>query len=166
MFPGCSEDGGASQNASASTHADEHGHEHGDGHSHDTPDAHEHPSEGPHHGHLVELGKEEFHAELVHDKSSVTIYLLDSTAKNAVAIDSTELIVNLKHDGKPEQFKLAAAAEPSDPAGKASKFVLQSEDFVKKLEHAESDARLNVTINGTPYSGSLTHNHDDHGHSH
>lgn len=27
---------------------------------------HAHPSEGPHHGDLVELGNEEFHAEVVH----------------------------------------------------------------------------------------------------
>ncbi|MCE2751496.1 MAG: hypothetical protein LW720_06355 [Pirellula sp.] len=40
-----------------------------------TVEIHAHPSEGPHHGSLVELGKEEFHAELVHDSKSVTIYI-------------------------------------------------------------------------------------------
>ena len=32
------------------------GHKDGDGHGHATE--HDHPSEGPHHGHLIELGEE------------------------------------------------------------------------------------------------------------
>ncbi len=77
-----------------------------------TVDVHSHPTEGPHHGTLIELGKEEYHAELVHDDKMVTIYILDSAAKTAVPIDSLELVINLVHDGKPEQFKLAASPMP------------------------------------------------------
>ncbi|HQZ69109.1 MAG TPA: hypothetical protein PLY87_28675, partial [Planctomycetaceae bacterium] len=57
---------------------------------------HAHPSEGPHHGDLVELGNEEFHAEVVHGEAgSVTVYILDSAAKVAVPIDATELTINV-----------------------------------------------------------------------
>ena len=58
--------------------------------------AHDHPSEGPHGGHLIELGNEEFHAELHHDDASktVAIYILDKQAKNPVAIEETELTLN------------------------------------------------------------------------
>jgi pyoverdine/dityrosine biosynthesis protein Dit1 len=76
-----------------------------------TVEIHEHPSEGPHHGSLIELGKEEFHAELVHDDKSVTIYVLDSAAKNFVPADASEVVINVLHDGKPEQLKLAAAPQ-------------------------------------------------------
>ncbi len=50
-----------------------------------TVDVHSHPTEGPHHGTLIELGKEEYHAELVHDDKMVTIYILDSAAKKGCA---------------------------------------------------------------------------------
>ena len=51
---------------------------------------HSHPTEGPHHGSLIELGDEEYHGELVHDDKAgtVTIYLLDSSAREAVAVKS------------------------------------------------------------------------------
>jgi len=129
-------------------------------------DKHEHPTEGPHHGHLVELGKEEFHAELVHDKSVITIYLLDSAAKAAVAIDAKNLVINLKHDGKPEQFELAASPDAGDAEGKSSRFKIDNAELAEHLEHADSEARLSVTINGNPYSASLAHSHDEHEHNH
>ena len=36
--------------------------------SHDDHAGHAHPSEGPHHGDLIELGNEEYHAEILHDE--------------------------------------------------------------------------------------------------
>jgi hypothetical protein len=64
----------------------------------DGHEGHAHPSEGPHHGDLVELGNEEFHAEVVHgDAGSVTVYILDSSAKTAVPIDATELAINISN---------------------------------------------------------------------
>jgi len=57
---------------------------------------HAHPGEGPHHGDLVELGNEEYHAEVVHGEGgSVSVYILDSAAKSAVPIDATELTINI-----------------------------------------------------------------------
>ena len=49
-------------------------------------DEHAHAHEGPHHGSIVELGNEEYHAEIVHDDATgtVTVYLLDSSAKKSV----------------------------------------------------------------------------------
>jgi hypothetical protein len=65
---------------------------------------HAHPTEGPHHGALIELGREDYHAELVHDDATntVTIYMLDGAAKDAVAIDAKQLTVNLLVGGKPQ----------------------------------------------------------------
>ena len=78
--------------------------------------AHVHPTEGPHHGALIELGKEEYHAELVHDDRAgfVTIYILDGAAKTAVPIQAKEVTLNLLVGGKPRQFRLAALAQPGD----------------------------------------------------
>jgi hypothetical protein len=132
---------------------------------------HEHAAHGPHGGELVELGAETYHAELLHDAHQVTIYILDGSARNSVAIDARELTVNLKHDGKPEQFKLPARPESTDPAGKSSRFELRSDDLARHVDDPAADARLVVMIEGTAYRGSLAHDHDhahdqDHGHSH
>ena len=135
-----------------------------------TVDVHAHPSEGPHHGTLVELGNEEFHAEIVHDKSSVTCYILDASAKRAVPIDAKEIAINVLHGGKPEQFKLAAAPDASDSDGKSSRFILADEELASHINEETAAPKLSVTINGVPYRGEIKHDHDhaghDHGHAH
>jgi hypothetical protein len=143
----------------------------GDGHDHSEEEGHEHahPSEGPHHGHLIELGSEEYHAELTHDDvaESVTIYILDSSAEKAVAIAEPEITVNMTIDGSPQQFKLAAAPQEDDPEGKSSRFELADEALYDAVEGGET-GRLNVTIAGKPYVGDiedLAHDHDGE-HSH
>ncbi|MGB7329231.1 MAG: hypothetical protein WBD31_30395 [Rubripirellula sp.] len=137
----------------------------------DNGDIHSHPSEGPHHGTLVELGNEEFHAEVIHDDKSVTVYVLDSSATKAVPIDATELTINLMHDGTPEQFKLAATPDDADPSGRSSRFTLADAELVGHIDDDKAAPKLTLTINGTPYRGEIKHDHDhsdqDHsGHDH
>jgi hypothetical protein len=72
-------------------------------------DEHAHPNEGPHHGDLVELGNEEYHAEVVHGEAgSVTVYILDSAAKVAVPIEAAELMINISHDGEGRTVQAAS----------------------------------------------------------
>jgi hypothetical protein len=130
-----------------------------------TVDAHAHPSHGPHEGELIELGNEEFHAELLHDAKSVTIYILDAAAKTAVPIEATEITINVQHEGQPEQFSLAAAPDTGDPAGKSSKFTSQDAELAEHVEDEGSNARLVVTINGQQYNGAIVHDHGE-GHAH
>ncbi len=127
---------------------------------------HAHASEGPHHGSLVELGNEEFHAEVVHGESGrVSVYILDSAAQTTVPIDATELTINITHDGKAEQFKLPAERDATDPEGKSSQFSLKDEELAKDLDSHDASARLVVMINGKSYSGKIAHAHDaDHKH--
>lgn len=137
--------------------------------AHDDHD-HGHASEGPHHGALVELGNEEYHAEVVHDDATgaVTVYLLDSTAKKPVTTTATEVVINLKHGDSPEQFKLAAQPEEGNPAGQTSRFTLTDKELVEHLDDAASAAKLNITIGDTPYSGAIPagdHAGHDHGHA-
>ena len=128
-----------------------------------TVEAHAHPSEGPHGGSLIELGNEEYHAELVHDDAAktVTIYVLDSAGKASVPIDATELIINLKHEGKGEQFKLAASADKSDPPGKSSRFVSSDAELAEDLDREGAEPQLVVTISGKQFRGALEHSHGD-----
>jgi len=171
LLSGCGEDKKPGASAGADGHAD-----------HDDHAGHDHPSEGPHHGSLIELGSnEEYHAELVHDEKagSVTIYMLDSSAKKSVPIEATELLINLSHDGEMEQFKLAAKPDTDDPSGKSSRFVSTDEELAEDLDHEGAEAKLVVTIDGKQYHGSIEHDHDhedhdehddddedDHGHDH
>jgi len=131
-------------------------------------DEHDHPTEGPHQGSLIELGNEEYHAELVHDDAAgtVTIYLLDSAATVAVPVDAKQLQINLSHDGEAEQFELLATPEAGDPPGKASKFVSSDAELAEELDHEGVQAQLVVSIAGKQYRGAIEHDHDHEGHDH
>jgi len=126
--------------------------------------AHAHPSEGPHHGSLIELGREDYHAELVHDDATntVTIYMLDGAAKDAVPIDAKQLTLNLLVGGKPQQFQLTAQPQSNDPEGICSAFGCTSEPMCKALDAKGTTGRLNVEVSGKRFVGKLgghTHNH-------
>ena len=126
--------------------------------------AHAHPTEGPHRGSLIELGKEDFHAEMVHDHAAnaVTIYILDGAAHDAVPIDAKQVTLNLLVTGKPQQFQLAARPQPTDPEGKSSAFGCTSEQMCRVLDAKGTTGRLNVEIAGKMFVGKLgghTHAH-------
>ena len=131
---------------------------------------HAHPTEGPHHGDLIELGNEEYHAEILHDEDAgtVTIYVLNGAATEQVPIEATEVTINVKHDGKPEQFKLSASPDNNDPQGKSSRFVSSDEELAHHLDEEGAEPRLVLTINGKSYRGVITHDHhhDHEGHAH
>lgn len=130
------------------------------------PGASGHPTEGPHHGSLIELGKEEYHGELVHDDDAgtVTIYLLDGKVSNQVPIEAAEITVNVSHDGRPEQFQLAAQPDEGDPQGKSSRFVSNDKELAHHLDEEGVDARLVVKIGGKSFNGKIAHSHKGHNH--
>ena len=129
---------------------------------------HGHAAEGPHGGHIVELGEEEYHAEVTHDDTthSVGVYLLDGAAKDAASSETMSVTINCIVNGQPMQFTLPAAPQPGDPAGQSSHFELVSEALCDASDAPNSSARLNVTIGGKPYVGEIeAHEHEqDHAH--
>ncbi|MDX1947454.1 MAG: hypothetical protein SFU86_18780 [Pirellulaceae bacterium] len=136
------------------------GHEHGD---------HGHASVGPHRGDLIELGADEYHAEVTHDEAThtVTVYLLDKEAKNAVPIPATELVLNLVIGGQPAQFTLPAAPLETDPAGNSSCYKLSDEMLCDGYCATGTTGRLNVEIAGKTYVGQVAaHRHEGHDHQH
>ncbi|WP_425617629.1 hypothetical protein NA78x_001310 [Anatilimnocola sp. NA78] len=126
----------------------------------------DHAEEGPHHGHLIELAQGEYHAELTHDDATktITVYLLGPDAKAPVVIAEPEITLNLKTATEPVQAKLAAASQEGEAAGTSSRFTLVDEKVLELLEAPKTSTRLNVTIDGKVYSGTLEH--QDHGHDH
>ena len=148
--------------AADTDHDDHAGHDHGD-------DAgHEHPTKGPHGGHLIELGNEEYHAELLHDEKThtVTVHLLDGAGKQPVAIPATELTLQLVQGGQFMKYALKAVQGPGDTAGAASRFEIVDAALCDALCHEdETGGRLQATINGKSYSGTIEHgSHGDHDH--
>ncbi len=132
---------------------------------------HDHGHHGPHDGHVIELGDEKYHAELVHDDAAhkVTVYILDGSVKNAVPIEATELIINLKADGKPMQFKLPAVPMDGETAGKSSRFELVSEELLHEMEEQGAEPRLSFMIGEEQFMGNIEideHEHEGHDDDH
>jgi hypothetical protein len=130
------------------------------------PSPHEHGEEGPHGGHLVELGEEEYHAEVVLDvkAKAVDVYVLASDPHKPQAIDAKEVVLELKIDGKTGPHAAKPSPQKDDPPGKSSRFILADDPDIKAKiddEH-ELEGHVNVTINGKAYSGAITHEHASH----
>lgn len=126
---------------------------------------HDHPDKGPHKGALIELGDEEYHAELVHDDeaSTITVYILDASAKKAVSIDSKQILINVKHGKKVEQFRLASSPDKGDAKGLSSRFTIKDKELCEHLDEEKVEARLSLKIKGKSYAAKIEHDHDhDH----
>ena len=130
-------------------------------------EAHEHHHEhGPHAGHIVELGGEEFHAEVTMDEKSrnIVVYLLKSDLKTALTTEAEALRLNLVHDGKPVQLELKPAPQDGETKG-ASRFQIAGEAVPAGLEDLEDlGGKVAVNIGGKDYSGELEGGHDHHDH--
>ena len=133
----------------------------------------DHPTEGPHGGQLIELGNEEYHAELLLDDATgtITIHLLDAAGKLPVAIAEPEVALQLFRDGQFVSYVLKAASEPTNVEYGASRFQLADADLCETLCHGEEiNGRLQVTVDGKPYTGTIQgcgHADGEHeGHAH
>jgi hypothetical protein len=107
---------------------------------------HGHGAKGPHGGGLIELGAEEYHAEIVvdHDAHAVRVYVL----------------------GK-EALKLKAAPQKTDGEGKSSVFELIDDGVVHTLMDAKAiHGKLQVSIGGKPFTGEIDYHIDGSAHDH
>lgn len=127
---------------------------------------HGHGEKGPHGGGIVELGEEEFHAEIVvdHDDHKLIVYVLGKDAKTPEAVAGTE--ITMTPEGK-DALTLKAAPQTGDAEGKASKFELVDDALV----HALLDAGflhgdLRITIGEKPFLGHVDYHLDGGHHDH
>ena len=130
-----------------------------------------HPTQGPHGGHLIELGAEEYHAELLHDEKTqtVTVNILDGAGKEPVAIDDPEIVLQIFREGKFIQFVLKAAPAEKTENG-VSQFAIVDETLCDALGHWTAiRGRINLSIKGKKFFGVIehqAHGHDGHDHGH
>jgi hypothetical protein len=151
FFTGCGPD--ADHDA-----AGDHGHDHAGAEGDAAAPGHDHPEEGPHGGHLIELGEGAYHAELAHDEAThtVTVYLLDADGRSPIGADDREITLQLFQGGRFVDYMLAAAEG-------ASTFSLVDEKLCDTLLHAdETRGRLRVAIDGKQQTGTIEH----HAHAH
>ena len=155
---GCNQEPAAEK---AGETADEHDeHEHG------------HEMEGPHGGHIIEIGTEDHHVELTHDDASqkVAVYLLGDDAKTAKPIKAESVTINVSADGEPTQYVLPAVPQAGEADGNTSYFELVSEPLNKivsgKSEAKSTQARLSLSIDGKPFVGMIETSAHDHDHDH
>lgn len=130
-----------------------------------SPHSHDHNAHGPNNGDLLEIGRGEYHAELVVDEESqqIVVYLLDSALKSYISIDAAYLTVNFKAGNKPAQVKLLPVPQDADAKNLSSRFSLISPALFAALHDSKSDAKLSLKIGKKSYVSKLAH---DHNHDH
>lgn len=136
---------------------------------HEDHSGHGHGVQGPNGGEIVEVGNEEFHAEVVVDESThrIDVFILGSDAKTAKPIAASEISLSFKHGDEVEEFKLTAAALDGEPEGQSSKFNITDEELFEELHEHSEGATLSFTAGGESLSGTVAHSHDhddEHGH--
>jgi hypothetical protein len=160
-LPGCGK-GTTNLSGSGATTAP-HSHSHDHGHSHDHAHAH-----GPNGGHLLELGAEDYHAELTYDESNhrVGIHMLGGDATTAAPIDTAFVEIFTSVDGDTTKYSLPAVPQTGEQAGKSSYFELESEPLGTIVSGqspaADIKVRLNLLIDGLPYAGTIDPEIDEH----
>ncbi|MEZ6066679.1 MAG: hypothetical protein R3B90_13455 [Planctomycetaceae bacterium] len=139
-------------------------------------DPHDHAAHahGPHDGHIVELGGEDYHAEVTMDeaKKTLTVYLLAADMTTPLGTEADSASVRLQIGDAKQEFVL----QPTDRAedGKATVFSQTDSTLPDSIQDAEDlIGEVVVTINGKQHRGEITHDHghddhghDDHGHDH
>lgn len=144
------------------------GHDHGAGA--DPHAAHAHPAQGPHGGHVVELGSPQHHAELLHDEATgtLTVHLLDAEVKNPVRIAENQIALTTQRDGEFVTIVLTAVTDGENTDEGNSHFAVVDAALCDAMLHTEKFiARLSATIDGASRTGTIEHTpHEHEGHAH
>jgi hypothetical protein len=117
---------------------------------------HTHTHLGPHKGHVMVLGKEEYHAEWTHtEEGKVTFYILDAAAEKEVPIEAKEITIDVKIGQNPPTPFTLAAANPVD--GKTAAFEITDPNL---------ESALHVNINGKQFDQEIKEEEHTDEHKH
>lgn len=128
---------------------------------------HHHHDLGPNGGHLVELGDEQYHAEVLFDASdrSLTVYLLGPDAETAAPVAVEEITFTLDGGDAPQTITLTASPVETDGENLASRFASEAGAVPETVRDAEDlHGSITAVIEGTSLTGAISHDH--HGHDH
>lgn len=157
---GCGDSTPQNDSTGGGGHGHSHGHDHG--HSH----GHSHASEGPHGGHILEIGDEQFHLEWTHSESGkLSFYLLDAEMKEDVTTNADTITINVAVSGKAAETHEVAGIKLED--GGYSQFEKTDPVLATQLQNVGPGvlATATVDINGEEFEV-VFEEHDHSGHSH
>lgn len=136
-------------------------------HDHATHDgAHLHYGAGPHGGTVLELGGDDFHAELVfdHDSHAIRVFLYGGDAKTPLPSKAPHATLVLDKD---KSITLRSLPLEGESNGMSSRFELIDEDLVHEiLEKGFLHGDLEVEIDGKPFKSHLDIHFDNEKHEH
>lgn len=136
-------------------------------HDHATHEgAHLHYGAGPHGGAVVELGGDDYHAELVfdHDAHALQVFLLKADAKSPLPTKTAEATL-AQDEGKSLSLKASPLDGESD--GLSSRFQIVDEALVHSiLEKGFLHGDLTVQIDGKSFKSHLDLHFDNIKHEH
>ena len=126
---------------------------------------HDHGALGPHGGHVLVLGDEQYHAEWTHDDKSgeIAIYLLDADIKEDVATAAELITIATTIREETQTYELAADNQDQADPPRASRFKTTNPNLLTALKQAGSgvDAQVRVVIDGSLFRGTFEkHDHD------
>ncbi|MEZ6056680.1 MAG: hypothetical protein R3C01_08245 [Planctomycetaceae bacterium] len=137
------------------------------------PHDHDHGGLGPHLGHIIELGEEEYHAEVTLDITTreLAVWVLGPDSKTLAPLTNATVALQLTVDGKEQELTLTAAPQEGESEGAASKYEWKGEPLADSIKDAEMlVGSISVAFAEKSYTGKITHDHghghDDHGHAH
>jgi hypothetical protein len=121
-----------------------------------------HHVHGPHEGELIEIGKEigkeEYHAELLTgENNTITIYVLDKEGKQPVPIAAEPIAVSMVVNASPVEFTLDPKPQEGDPAGKSSRFESTKPELGVALGNPDAKRELKLKIGETDYKAPFPH---------
>jgi len=128
---------------------------------------HHHHVHGPHEGELIEIGNEEYHAELLtEDNNKVTIYVLDGKGEKPVPIVAEPITISMVVNASTPEFSLDPKPQESDPAGKSSRFESTKPDLGVALGNPDAKRELKLKVGEKEYKAEFPHFDEEEHHKH
>ncbi len=136
---------------------------------HDHDHDHEH-AEGPNGGHLLEVGEDQYHVEVVFDEKgrTLTAFILGPDAKTAFPIEGKTIDFDLEIGEKEHEIPLAAKPLEGEKDGKSSRFVAEGKAIHESIKtEADLNGHFHLDIGKDHFHVDLEHgDHDHDGHDH
>jgi hypothetical protein len=155
LFTGCPAEDGAQTYNEADPNVDggDHGHDHG--------------AEGPHGGHVIEIGDEVAHLEVtMGEDRTITVYVLGGDVETPLPVGVADVIFELEGEGDEEiELELTPTPAEGEAEGTSSVFVVKADLVPEAVSDIEKlEGHVHITIDDKEYEGSLDHDHDEEGH--
>lgn len=129
-------------------------------HAHDHDHAH-----GPNGGHILEVGEEQYHMEVLFDDKNrtLTAFILGPDAKTPYPIAGESIDFDMEIGDKEHEIPLAAKPLDGEKDGKSSRFVAEGKAVPESIKkESDLNGHFHLDVGDNHFHVDLKH--DDHGH--